>query len=297
MHKKVFGKAALCLSALFVLGDAIIILPSKNGAYYTFYSFLLASVLSFAVYFVASCICNKLITEKNNCLLGKTAEIFILISACVFSLIIASNTFLVFLDFTSEIILKTISFPIIIIVFSATVLYFALKRQECILKFSLVFFVAVLGFIIFFFIAPMGNYEYDNLAFKADFDWKIFLKSLKSFTKNPILSCLILPFYYRFALKERHISAHLGVILGYFLLLIGILSPLLLFGSELSAELSFPHFSAVSTITVGRLYTRLDGFLYLIYFITAITKINVCIFVITSCLKKLGEKCIIKTNS
>ena len=288
MQKKIFGRAALCLSALFVLGDGIIILPLMKGAYYTLYSFLTAVVLGLLLYFTVSFIYGKLFSSENDNTLKKGIEKPVLIVVAVFSLFTLADAFSVFTKFASDVILENTPFYIINIVFLGVILYFSFKRQECILKFSLVFFLFVLGLIIFFFLASVSDYSLHNLALQTPIDMKVFLKSLKSFIKNPILSSLILPFYYRFALKERHISAHFGVVLGYLLLLLAVISSLLLFGSELSAELSYPHFSAVSTITVGRLYTRLDGFLYFIYFITSIIKINVCSFVSYSCLKRIA---------
>ena len=290
MQKKIFGRAALCLSALFVLGDAVIILPLKDGAYYTLYTFLSASALGLILYFAVSFIYEKLILSQKNNTFKKVIEKLILIAAAVFSLFTLADTFSVFTKFISDVILKNTPFDIINIVFLSVVLYFVFKRQECILKFSFVFFVLVLILIIFFFLASITDYTPQNLSLKTSINWDIFYKSAKSFIKTTVLSPIILPLYYRFALKEKHITAHLGVIIGYFLLGLAIISPLLLFGSELSAELSYPHFSAVSTITVGRLYTRLDGFLYLVYFITSIIKISVCSFVSYSCLKRISDK-------
>ena len=288
MQKKIFGRTALCLSALFILGDAVIILPLEDGAYYTLYSFLSASALGLVLYFAVSFIYGKLASSQKDNSFKNAIEKLIFLAVAVFSMFISADTFSVFTKFASEVILKNTPFYIINIVFFGVVLYFAFKRQECVLKFSLVFFIFVLVLILFFFLASITDYTPENLALKTPIDGTIFYKSAKSFIKTPIFSSLILPLYYRFALKERHISAHFGVIIGYLLLGLAIISSLLLFGSELSAELSYPHFSAVSTITVGRLYTRLDGFLYFVYFITSIIKINVCLFITYSCLKRLG---------
>ena len=287
LKNKVFSRAALCLSALFVLGDAIIMLPTKDGANYTFFGFLAAAVAGIALYFLISLIYNKIPTDGN--FIVKTIESVFLVIVAVFSVFAAANTFSVFTRFASEVILKNIPIPIINSVFLIVVVYFAFKRQEAVLKFSLICFVLIFILIIFFLLASLGDYRLENLAFEESFDWEVFYKSVKSFIPNPVIPALILPFYYRFALNERHISAHLGVIVGYLLLGLAVISSLLLFGTELSAVLSFPHFSAVSTITVGRLYTRLDGFLYFVYFVTSIIKINVCIFICYSCLKRLSN--------
>lgn len=285
MHRKVFGKALFSLSSLFVLGDAIIVFPQKSGADYTIFSFITASLLGLFLYFLISFICGKLAVGHNEKTFKKALENSILIIVSVFSAFVGADTFIIFARFISDVILKTTPIYIITVVLLGVVIYFAFKKQESILKFSLISFIAVLILIIFFFFASFSDYEIKNLALKQSIELNTFYKSLKTFIKNPILSCLLLPFYYRFALKEKNATAHSGVVAGYILLGICIMSSVLLFGSGLSATLSYPYFSAVSTITVGRLYTRLDGFLYFVYFVTSIIKITVCIFISRSCLK------------
>ena len=80
-----------------------------------------------------------------------------------------------------------------------------------------------------------------------------------------------------------------GVIIGACLLGMCILSPILLFGAQLSGQLDFPNSYAVSTVTVGRLFTRLDGFAYFVYFVSSVIKITVCISVVRESLKTIDK--------
>ena len=288
MHNQTFEKASFALAALFVLGDGIVVLPSESGNRYTILSFLAVAFFGIALYFFLCFVYSKFSSYEKNSRVINIAEIFVLPVVAVFSLFVSSKTFSVFIWFVSKVVLKNVPLFIITVVFGGAVLYFAFKRQEIVLKFSLMSFVVVLFFITVFFLLSFSDYRLKNLSIEKSFSWEDFTQSARTFL-NPIFSCFLLPFYYRFALKKSCFTAHLGVITGFLLLGVCILSSVLLFGTELSANLSFPHFSAVSTITVGRLYTRLDGFLYFIYFVTTIIKIRVCTFVCYSSLKRLRK--------
>ena len=99
-----------------------------------------------------------------------------------------------------------------------------------------------------------------------------------------------------FVFKNRCIkSALAGAVTGFSILGICILNSILLFGAELSGELGFSYISAISTISIGRLFTRLDEFAYLLFFITCIIKITVCGYVTFNCLKKVNT--ILKENT
>ena len=60
----------------------------------------------------------------------------------------------------------------------------------------------------------------------------------------------------------------------------------MLFGAQMSGEFDYPYAMAISTVTFGNLFSRLDGFSYFIYFVTALIKITVCVDVIKQEMKK-----------
>ena len=60
----------------------------------------------------------------------------------------------------------------------------------------------------------------------------------------------------------------------------------IVFGSDFAGKLKYPYASAISTVTLGNLFTRMDGFAYLIFFASVIVKITVCIKIIAFCIIK-----------
>ena len=89
--------------------------------------------------------------------------------------------------------------------------------------------------------------------------------------------------------KVKRKTLTLGLSFGFFLLGIAILLSVMIFGAELSGRLDYPFFSAVSTVTIGKLFTRMDYLAYFIYFSSALIKITICLFVTFSSLKKIRQ--------
>ena len=290
-QKTVFSKSAMATAILFILGDGIIYLPTHSGGNYTLWGFSIALAAGLILYFAVSPIYSFVMGEVADNGLKRLFKGILLITLAVAPLFFAAQVFSVFVSFVSEVILPQTPIWLINIVFLLVVVFFALKRQEDSLKFSLICSVFVIIGIIFFSLASISDYELKNITIFPLPEFRELIKETKPYFINPLLPSLLLPFYYRLVFRKNRVSGSLGAILGYLFLGICLLSVVLLFGTELASKLSNPYASAISTISIGRLYTRLDGFSYFIYFATAITKINVCIFCSYSCLKKLN-KCI-----
>ena len=289
---KVFFTHATALSALFILGNALITAPTVSADEFTFLGYLVSVSISFLLYFIAfpvSIFFYKENSQQNN-LIIKILKIVFYIAVAIFSLFCIADTFKAFILFIKQIILKNTSLTLIVIVFLAVCLFFASRRQEDILKFCLLCFWFVLGLMLFFFFATMHNYNLRNIFIFRLPEFKNLYNQMLPYIKNPVLPSLLLPIYNVIVFKKnRKGAAFSGLALGSVLLGLGILSATLLFGTTFAGELDFPYSAAVSTVNIGRLFTRLDGFSYFIYFAAAITRITVCIFIMITTLKKLAE--------
>ena len=261
--------------------------PASSGGEFTLLGFLSAIAVGIPLYFCVTPIYNYVLSKKNRGAFGSIIKIVIFAVVAVASLFIASNSFESFIEFASQVILPKTSKIFLIISFLVVVIFFGFKRQEDTLKFSLISFCFTAIAIIFFFLASIGDYETDNIIISNLPDLRELSGEAKPYFINPILPSLLLPFYYRLVFGENKNSGHWGLIIGLILFGLCILSAVLLFGTELSCRLSYPYASAISTISIGRLYTRLDGFSYFIYFVSSITKINICVFLCYSCMRKI----------
>lgn len=289
-ENKLFLRHTVTLSALFVLGDAIIILPVKNADNFTFLAFLLSFFLLLSVSFLAGLSVPVLVnTTVNSSRLKKGITVCVCVLLSLFALFCAADTFSETVSFISQVILPNTNKFFIILLYGFTATYFALKRQENIFKFSLIAFAVTATVILFFFFALMGKYEWHNIfIYKLPAFSEIFSQT-KPYIINPVLPIVLLPFYFGFALKHRNLKAQItGVFMGAALLGLAVLISVLLFTSDLAGRLDYPFSSAISTVSVGRLFTRLDGFSYFVYFICSLLKISVCTFVIYKSLEKIN---------
>ncbi len=284
MKDRAFKFHSLCLSALFVLGNAVILLPSENASEFTLIAFLAVALLSVAIYFLVAPLYEKFLSKNTK------PRCIIWLSLAVFSLWVASDAFKNSVSFISKVVLPETNKVLIVLFYLAVVLFLGFRRQEEVLKFCLLAFLFSLGLVLFFFLASTQNYNADNIMLFSLPDFKAFLLEAKPYFLNPFLSLVLLPVYFGIVFEkvERKPLA-MGIAIGFAALGVCILSSVLIFGAELSGAIDFPFSSAVSTVTIGKLFTRMDGFAYFIYFSSALIKITVCLFITLSSLKKIRQ--------
>lgn len=280
-----FTKSSVSASALFILGNAVIVLPHKNADEYTFLAFLAVSFLSLLLSVLILPVAKKSLNAYANPFI----KYIILIPLCIGAIFIAADTFYDFTFFISSAVLPQVSSLVIILSFFAVILYFATKRQENILKFSLILLFFCLISIVFFFFATIKDFEIRNIYIFKIPELKVFFKNIIPYLYKILLPSLILPFYSVFVFKNKKSGTVLGTALGLFLLSLCILTSVLTFSINLASKLSYPYFSAISTVSIGRIFTRMDGFSYILYFGSSIIKINICIFTILKSFKILRE--------
>ena len=72
-------------------------------------------------------------------------------------------------------------------------------------------------------------------------------------------------------------GAVLSVIFASLLLLICRLNVSFLFGESFAAALAYPYSEAVSTVTAGKLFARMEGWAYLMYYASSALRTSVCL--------------------
>ena len=288
IQKAVFYKSSAAACALFVRGNAVMVFPTKTADEYTFLGFLVSAVCGIGLCIAFIPIADALIRENSGGVFIKIVKALVFLILAVAALHTAADAFSDFSDFSSEVILPDTAKAVITAVFGFAVIFFALKRQEDTLKFALIGFVFTAVAAVFFFFAMSENYNVSNIYISRLPDFGEFKNAVKPYFIKVTLPALLLPFYRGLVFgNKRSTACFTGTAIGYILLGLCILSPVMLFGTQLAGKLSYPYASAVSTVSVGKLFTRMDGFSYFIYFIAAITKINICIFIAVSALKKI----------
>lgn len=290
-EKSVFYKSSISAAALFVLGNAVMVLPAESADIFTFLGFLAAAVTTVALSAVLSPLARVILDQKDNQKIYlRVAKLLCMAALAVYSLFVAADAFSDFTAFVKYLILPELPLWVITAVFGAVCLYFAFKRQEDTLKFSLICFVLTLVGVIFFFFATSGNFETEYIMPERLPHIKEALNAVAPYCLKAGLPVIILPFYCRMVFRDNCKGACIcGVSAGFVLLSLCLITSVLLFSPELAGRLSYPYASAVSTVTVGKLYTRMDGFSYFIYFSAAIAKINICLFTAIESLKRINK--------
>lgn len=261
LKTKPFSHHFVWLSVLFILGSSIINLPANFTDKLTFLGFVIAFLLSLAVVFAI---------YKFNFL--KYPILFL-------AIYFIGDTFIVFLQFISKTILKNSQNFWVLVIFLFALLYFCFRKSTEILNFSLVSGVACGLLLIFFFFATVKDFNLKNIYIYSFPTVKRLLRQTLPYVKTVTLPIAVLTLYAKQCKTSKTVALS-GVCIGNVLLLISIFNSILLFGADMAGELEYPYAMAISTVTFGNLFSRLDGFSYFIYFVTALIKITVCINVI-----------------
>ena len=282
--EKIFYSHTVSVSAFFIIGQFIISLPFIKD-FYGLLGFLISAVAGVLFCFFVTPLVKKAVKIK-----------IILLPLTVLCAFILANTFKTFCDFASSVLYE--NYAITAGLFFLACLYFGFKKAEDILKFSLLSFVYSLIVLMIFILLLLPNLKLQNLSLPINFEIEKLLKS--SFeTFISIFSFVFILGFFEFSIlgETRKSAITSGVIIGSVVLLICALSVIFLFGSEFSAVVRFPFVQAISTATIGKLFSRLDVFIYFIFFFSSLLKIEVCVFVIKFCLKNIQAEQKYKLNT
>ena len=109
-----------------------------------------------------------------------------------------------------------------------------------------------------------------------------------AFLPSTLLPIIILPFFDIYLSENRDKKSILkGYFAGSLLLIVCLLNVLLIFGNELSAKIDFPYSEAISTVTAGNIFMRLDGFSYYVFFMSCLVKICLSLKVLAVIFKRI----------
>ena len=269
-----YNKHLVGITAFFILGDAIISLPCAYSGAISVFGFLTAAIAAVVLYFVAVPLANCLIIG------GGTAWILPapwLLSAAVYALYNAYGTLINYTDFVDRVLLPETPRFFIAAAFIIAAVFLTSRRQEVILKLSLIFLIAATVTVLLFFLLSAKDYNAENIAVNRLPDLKELISGAKPYILKLSLPALLIPAYSALFTGEKRIRApFFGLLTGIAVTALSLLESLLLFGAPLAKRLDFPLAAAVSTVTVGQLFSRMDGIVYCLFFATALIKTAVC---------------------
>ncbi len=236
-------------------------LPLANADKLTFLGFVISYLLSLAVFFAV------------------LRADFLKYPVFLIAFYVIGDVLITFLNFISKNLLRDTPNIFILLIFILPLLYFCFRNNKEILNFSLVSGLLCALLIIFFFFATFRDFTFKNIYIYNFPKVKDLLSQSVMYIKSVTLPIAVLALYAK-QLGVKKNTAFCGVTVGSALLLLCIFNSILLFGTNFAGELSYPYASAISTVTFGSLFSRLDGFSYFIYFVSAVLKITVCVKVL-----------------
>lgn len=269
-----YNKHLAGLTAFFILGDAIISLPCALSGSTSLFGFLMAAIAAVVLYFAAVPLVNSLIIGKGR---ARFISALLLFAAAAYALYNASAAFINYIDFVDRVLLPDTPRFFIAAVFIIAAAFLVSRRQEVILKLSLIFIVVAAVAVLVFFLLSAKDYNTENIALKKLPDLKELFSGAKPYLINISLPALLIPVYSALFTGEKRVRApFFGLLTGLGVMALCLLESLLLFGAPLAKRLPFPLAAAVSTVTVGQLFSRMDGIVYCLFFAAALIKTAVC---------------------
>lgn len=274
MNKPSYAAHKAAVYALFILGEAGIIIPYKNGNDKNFLGFLLAGLIGLPIVFLL-CFLVKKFEKSDKKGFKKFFIAFVYLLIAFFSVRLAVNCFNSFLRFASNYILPNVSAYLIGLIFAATIIIVSVSKKEALYKLGIISAIlsALMLFLLFLFSIP----QFDNdkimlLSFPKPKDALAQAFVYLRYTLSPII---LLPFFETLVSRSSDKGSVLkGYMTGVIFLGVCLLNSLLIFGNELSAKLDFPYSEAISTVTAGNIFMRLDGFSYYVFFMSCLIKIG-----------------------
>ena len=252
---KIYSPHIFCICVLFILGNTVITLPFYNSG---IVAFLVGAVLSLVLLFISILMINW----------GQKYKVVFYVYAfavCVAAIYGVITTFLDYLLFLKSIQMPKTNIYLLSIILLGIVLFFTSNSISAIYKYGL-FTAIICGLIIIIcFLSGIKNFDFSLLkttSLTHNFSIKYFL---------PII---VLP---SFTQLQKHNIKYVfsGVLTAFLVLILCFFQTTFTIGAD--SNTVYPYLRAVSVISSGSLFTRLDGLVYFLFFVCAVIKICVCI--------------------
>lgn len=275
------SKSFIYLIAATLIGESVISHPLTGNIVNDLLGALSGLVFAAAVTLALKCRIRKTKTLKLP------VRAVCLTVVAIFSVLSFVSCIIRFSEYAARVMLDLSSITLPLISFIALTLYAAVKAKKIFLKLSSVLFFlsAAIMLLIFAFSCPFIETKY-LLLYRAP-DLGGFLYSFFSVGGVALLVALPLLFVGKEVKPSRFVW---GFILGGGGVALCLINTLGVFGAEFAATLNFPYSYAVSTASVGKIFSRMDLFLYCVCFFTCLIKCSVCIYSAFAAVKKLPFK-------
>ncbi len=262
-------------AAMVLFGNIGLLIPYKGAKSGDFTVFLVAFSISVLLYFLCFKWLEKFKTKQINKALFYVAGII----SVIFCLVVCAETSKHFLNYIStEVLIKNRKIYSVV-AFLGIVIYALFRRPEAIVKFSAPALVFIALSVLILFLVSGNN-------FNADFLSSLFVpKTSKSVLRmfEYLLLCFVSPTVFAvfsaFYFKKPSLKTEIvGLGAGAVILAVCFLSGVLTFSLAEASEIRHAYPKSVSVISVGELFTRMEGIACFVFFFSALVKTVICAF-------------------
>lgn len=260
----------IAIISAFTVANSLILSPFYKKS---IIPFLLACLLWALIIAVYAALQNSVVCKIKNKTVIKTISIFVSLTAFIVSgLAFSEHT-----DFIYDAVMIRADMWVIKAVFAFCVYFFAVSKKTTIYKFSLL--ALILASTVFYVLFFLSAKSFDTRNLKGILSTTDFSLAQTNdyFVKMFLPTVVCVMFIGKSDKKLSVFSAVSGALYSFVLCFAVIFDSILSFGLPFAAELSYPYISDISTVTVGSLFTRMDGFAYFAFFACYIVKCGVCI--------------------
>ena len=256
----------IALISLFFIGNTVINLPFGESINGSIPGFLIAVLIS--VPFIMHI--SKISINFNKSFLGVAGVSLFVLYALFCGIVTLRN----YVTFSDKIILPEISSFFPSLLFLILLWLICREKDNVLLKLSLISALLVFITVIVLFFLSLNSMSIKALIPKKIPTLKeIGYQGLSYLSMSFIEGIVLIGF-----IKKNGRKAMLsGFFTGAALLFVVLIQSVSVFGYTLLSRLNFPYASAMSVITFGDKFTRMEGFSYLLYFSCTLIKTAVCV--------------------
>ena len=283
------GRMTALPIALFIFSGSMLTL-GKGGASWAIHLILAAALACFAL--PVACVAAEGVFGGEREKKGIEKVIFIIFSlvSAIAAIYSASLMLDEFSSFASRVMFLRIPSAIVSAIFVAFCSYLASCRAEVIKKFAFVsaIIVFVCSLILFALSAP--NFEWDRVNELLEGAKELSATDAVAVFSGSFAPAVIAIIYFSSNGGVRGRSALFGTLLSFFLILICFLNVFLLLGGSFGASMEYPYAAAVSTVTAGKLFARLEGFAYITYYVSSALRVAICVSLVSILSERVARR-------
>ena len=279
MRKQRIGLHKIALAALFTVGNTLIRYPWRQGGQQAVALLLASAAVAVATVLLLYPLFRKIWRSpmgRRPCRSYGVAVLSVLLGA--YALLCAWRSCWDYVGFSTRLVLPQGSKVLLTAVFLVCVGWLASLSARGMDCFSLPAFLVVALCVLLLFAVGIGHFQWSD-GVKDLLQWESsVLTLLPDMWRESVLPLAVLALYFALTVPsegERALAVGIGI--GCALPLFCVAQGILTFGASYAAELEYPYSYAVRILSVGQYFFRLEGFSYVVDYLSCLTRCAVCI--------------------